>query len=693
MTKWVNLRIPVVCALSLCAGVFTGIMLVYFYQSSLWLLLAIPLFALPLVLCLIFKFKLAKTAIFCAIALLLFIGGGFACTGTLKRFENNIMFDGGTYTVEGKVTDKGETSSGAYVIANSLTFDGNKVGGKIYVILGSRYGEFCDIGYTIKFTSKIDGEGAFEYAKLNNFAEKDIRYTAYVYSDMVSDYGFSLFGSVRSSVHRLLYDNLDEESAGVCYALLTGNTDGVEDSTLSNFRTGGVAHLFAVSGLHIGILYAIVNFITRKLRLNKYLRAIICLLTVFLYSGVCGFSLSSVRAAIMCAVSSAARLIYEKYDGLNALAVAVIIILFINPLHLFSVGFLLSVCAVGSIFILSPEISNILIKIKIPKKIASAAGVSFAAQLGTLPVMLMTFGYVSGAGLLLNLIVVPIMSVLYAVLLITTLICLIIPPSAVLISVAAAPIQAVLSFLVLYGFENSLITSANLGAFAPLYFIALAFASDKFNIKFIKKLIIVTCCAALFIASFLYEFYSPLSGYKITVNSDKGELCVIIKSRAGKVYVMTDKAAENPTRYIKENLNESDKFIILDTQSANLETILNLGNLYLFSDNVDEVEMNGNILHYGRDFNICGTDIAFVDKETVIIGFNDFNLGICAGENTLELYSDVFITPLPNAYCESKLELCTDNKNAPFNCFNSGEFSILTDGKNFTVSCERPPKQ
>ncbi|MDE6613449.1 MAG: ComEC/Rec2 family competence protein, partial [Clostridia bacterium] len=266
----------------------------------------------------------------------------------------------------------------------------------------------------------------------------------------------------------MLFDNLDYSTASIAYAMLTGNTQSVDEGSLDSFRYGGIAHVFAVSGLHIGIVFFILSFITKKLRVNKFAAAALIVSCIFFYSGVCGFTLSSLRAAIMCTVSLAAKLTHKKYDALNALALSAVIILFATPLSLFFVGFQLSVCAVAGIYLLSKRIERPLKKL--PKKLSSAVGVSFGAQAGTMPVMLANFGYLSGAGLLLNLIIIPLLSVIFQILFLSVLFCVIIAPAAsFVIPVAALPLEAVTSFLIDAGFEKALISGFGAGAFVPLY--------------------------------------------------------------------------------------------------------------------------------------------------------------------------------------------------------------------------------
>ena len=692
MTKVANLRIPVLFALLMCSGILAGIILSFLYQSSLWLLLAVPAVALIPLICLLFKVKSIKLYILCALALAIILVGGFTSFARLKNFENTNVGLDELCEVSGRVTEKGYAGEGEYVICDRLNIDGEKAGGKMYVYLSQRYGEFCDVGYTINFTSLVRPQTAFEYAELNYFAEQDIRYYAPVYSNLKSQYGFSLFGTLRAKIRNLLYENTDSESAGICFALLTGNTDGIQNSTMLNFRYGGVAHLFAVSGLHIGILFSIVRFITKKLRFNKYLGAAVCLVIVFLYAGVCGFTVSSVRAAIMCTVAQIARLLNKKYDGLNSLAISVIIILAVNPLHLFSVGFQLSVCAVGSILILSPVISRFLRKIKTPAKLGSIVSVSLSAQLGTLPVMLSSFGYLSGAGLLMNIVIVPLISALYAVLFAAVIICLIIPPAAALVSVAALPIEAVTSFLVVYGFEKSLISFGST-AFAPLYFAALLFASDKLNLGIIKRLIAVALTVILLVGCTLLKFNSPYSGYTVTVHSHYEGFEVVVKSQNGAYVVFDDKEESDIDGLLSDcGISHADAIIILTDKPESYFSKFDCDNIYLFSRTENTRIADGATYNYGRRFSLAGTEVIFVDGESVILNIGDVDLGICAGGNKLIRSSDIFITPRENAYCISDFELCTDDPNAPFNGFYCGNFTIQIEDGVYAVSSARPPK-
>ena len=127
---------------------------------------------------------------------------------------------------------------------------------------------------------------------------------------------------------------------------------------MQNFRYGGIAHIFAVSGLHIGVIYGLLYGILRRLRVKGFVRLPVVFAALLFYCGVCGFSPSSVRALVMCTVLMIADAAGYAYDRLNSVSAASLVVLVINPVYLFSVGFQLSVAAAAGIIVLGGHLGR-----------------------------------------------------------------------------------------------------------------------------------------------------------------------------------------------------------------------------------------------------------------------------------------------------------------------------------------------
>ena len=143
------------------------------------------------------------------------------------------------------------------------------------------------------------------------------------------------------------------------YALLVGNDDFMDDGVITQFRQAGVAHIFAVSGLHIGFLAGVISFVLRKLKTNRWFNLIFTIFILIIYSGVCGFSASSVRATVMCGVMLLITNLGMRYDGLSALGLAGILVLLLSPVEAFCAGFQLSFIVVFGILVLTPKLKKL----------------------------------------------------------------------------------------------------------------------------------------------------------------------------------------------------------------------------------------------------------------------------------------------------------------------------------------------
>jgi competence protein ComEC len=169
--------------------------------------------------------------------------------------------------------------------------------------------------------------------------------------------------------------------------------------------------VLSVSGLHVGIIYFLIAWILKATGLlGARLRSLGCLLVVWLYAGITGFSPSALRSAGMITLFEFSRLGRRGTPGLQVLTSTALIHCLIDPYTLFSAGAQLSYLAVAGIFIWNPFFNGLTSKLRrLPRYFASTIAVSLSAQSLITPVLLFWFGSFPLYFLLGNVFLLPVM--------------------------------------------------------------------------------------------------------------------------------------------------------------------------------------------------------------------------------------------------------------------------------------------
>lgn len=697
MKKFANIRPPVLCALSICAGTLSGLAIYFFGESPAWACAALIPAAALFGVCFAVTKKILKPAILVSVCALFCVLSSLNSYYAAVRFDDFSLTDGAQYRITGRVTEITETENAGYAVLDGLQIDGVKTPGKMYVYLSPTYGEYFDEGYTVDFVGAVEKNSLFEYGKLNYYAVSGIKYSSAAYSGLQSTYRFSPLALARSRLKDVLYSNLNRETAATAYGMLTGVTAGVDENSLDSFRQGGVAHIFAVSGLHIGLVFSIVSFILKKLRLGNVAAYAVSVGFAFLYCALCGFGMSALRASIMCAVAAGAKMCKARYDGLNSLSVAVVVILALSPFSLFSVGFQLSVCAVGGIYAFSGGIAYVLSRVRTPQKIASAVGASFGAQLGTAPVMIAQFGYMSLAGLLLNIVVIPLFSVIFSVLFVSAAVCAIIPAiAAYILPYVCLPLELFISLMVAADFGKSVIGGFGSGLFVPLYFLTALALTDKLNIKPLFRALLFSGSAALLAGYILIKANAPFSGFAVTVSANRSGGEVLIKSQQGTVLILTDGTG---TSHPRDLMNETytygvDAVVLLGDECAvnYLNYGLGCNEVYLSADRIPVMPYAGIEYRYEREFTVCGINFTFYDENVVCAEVGGVKIGVCAQDNTSLLDCDILISDYKNFMADCGLELRFNSKETTLSVASIGNLNIRIDGGRYRLENLIPPR-
>ena len=216
----------------------------------------------------------------------------------------------------------------------------------------------------------------------------------------------------RKSLNQLLEKFLEKpESRQIASALLLGEKDGLDREVRKAYSETGTMHILAVSGLHVGIIYAILLFplqrVSSKSKIKKaYLIGVVLL--IWMYAFLTGFSPSVIRASFMFSLFTLGQMRDRKPSVWNILAFSAMVMIAVNPEVMFEVGFQLSYTAVAGIVGLQPLIvrwwqpqSRIL------EYFWQLAAVSLAAQLATFPLTLYYFHIFPTYFLLANLVIIP----------------------------------------------------------------------------------------------------------------------------------------------------------------------------------------------------------------------------------------------------------------------------------------------
>ena len=199
-------------------------------------------------------------------------------------------------------------------------------------------------------------------------------------------------------------------------ATLLGDDSLLDDSVRTTFSATGLAHVLALSGLHVGIITAILAALFFPLRLlrRRWIYSSVIIVCLWAYAFVTGLSPSVVRAVIMATCLILGRILQRHRSSLNSLIFAAIIILIVSPMSIYSAGFQMSFVAVASILLLANPMNPVSTKHRTLRDIAAVFCVSLAAMIGTGGISLSYFHTFPLLFLLANVVVTPILPIVFA---------------------------------------------------------------------------------------------------------------------------------------------------------------------------------------------------------------------------------------------------------------------------------------
>lgn len=213
------------------------------------------------------------------------------------------------------------------------------------------------------------------------------------------------------------HDSGSAEEEAIIAAMALGDKSSLSRDVKDAYSITGSSHILALSGLHLGIIYGLLILLLPLGRRWIWLSQLLSLAAIWAYALMVGMMPSVVRSAVMLTVYGLLSLASRRHVSANALALTAILMLVVNPLLLWDVGFQMSFMAVLSIcFCFAPIHGMFHPSQKVVKWLWSMVVVSFVAQLGTAPLVMYYFGRFSCYFLPVNFLVIPLATlILYGV--------------------------------------------------------------------------------------------------------------------------------------------------------------------------------------------------------------------------------------------------------------------------------------
>jgi competence protein ComEC len=288
-----------------------------------------------------------------------------------------------------------------------------------------KYGDVLLIDAWPERVKPPQNPGEFDYR--NYLAMRSVYHQVYVPSENIISYTkgytnpvYRIAYSLRDRILSIFQSNhLTGKEYAVTSALLIGYTEKLDADLMEDYSGTGAMHILSVSGLHVGIIFVLLNmllFFLDKKKWGQVIKTIILLLFIWAYAILTGLSPSVLRASAMFSLVVLGRQLSRDTGIYNNIAASLIVLLMVNPYYIADIGFQLSYLAVIGIVSLHPYISSWWKpRWWIFRQIWSITSVSIAAQLATFPVSLYYFHQFPNYFLVTNLIAIPLSGfVMYA---------------------------------------------------------------------------------------------------------------------------------------------------------------------------------------------------------------------------------------------------------------------------------------
>lgn len=290
----------------------------------------------------------------------------------------------------------------------SLTLDGDEDLVGIYYI--DTYDELLYLKENVKYGLSLYLTGSLEEPINNtipntfNYKEylnnKDIFNTLKIDSIEVRDNNTSFIYKLKNTINSRI-DNID--NTGYMKAFILGNKDDVDNEIYNSYQKIGITHLFALSGMHVGLLSGIILKLLKKINIIK--RYLIVDTLLIIYGFIVGYPSSIKRCILFFIFNSINKIFKLDISTFKILLLVIFSLIFYEYKIIYDIGFIYSVCTVGGIILCNNFINH-------DNKLISSFRLSLVAFIFSLPISLCNFYEVNLLSIFYNMIFVPYVSII-----------------------------------------------------------------------------------------------------------------------------------------------------------------------------------------------------------------------------------------------------------------------------------------
>lgn len=245
--------------------------------------------------------------------------------------------------------------------------------------------------------------GGFNYRRYLNSQKiyGIIRTKNYYVSNLAK---FNLIYYIQDEIYKSFARLFPKDEMGLIIGMMIGETKDISEDVLENFKTTGITHLIAVSGSNVVYVVVLVQFLFKKF-FGKRATYFISIFFLILFMLISGASASVCRATLMIILSICADIFFLKSDTFSNILTSAFVLILLNPLVIYDLGFILSFGGTLGIVLLSKDFTRLFKRLG---KLSETLSVTCSAQLILAPIMMYCFNTFSILSIVTNIIVVPI---------------------------------------------------------------------------------------------------------------------------------------------------------------------------------------------------------------------------------------------------------------------------------------------